>query len=55
MSNIFKLCPTHFPGGAKNFLGGFAPLRPPGYGPDAVSGDKHHVDRVGATYACVLC
>jgi len=21
MSNIFKLCPTHLPGGTKNFLG----------------------------------
>ena len=29
MSNICKLCPTHFSRGAKNFLGGFAPLRPP--------------------------
>jgi len=29
MSNIFKLCPTDFPRGAKNFLGG---LRPPAYG-----------------------
>jgi len=26
MSNTFKLCPTYFPGEAKNFLGGFAPL-----------------------------
>jgi len=26
MSNIFKLCPTHFSrGGEKNFRGGFAP------------------------------
>ena len=31
MSNIFKLCPTHFSRGAKIFLGGIRP--PPGYGP----------------------
>jgi len=29
MSNIFKLCPTHFSWGAKKFLGGASPpLRP---------------------------
>jgi len=26
MSNRFELCPKHFSRGAKNFLGGFAPL-----------------------------
>jgi len=26
MSNVFKLCPTHFSRGAKNFVGGFPPL-----------------------------
>ena len=30
MSNIIKLCPTHFSSGAKSFSMG---LRPPGYGP----------------------
>ena len=40
---FFELCPIvlnyvqHiFPRGAKNFLGGFAPLYPPGYGPGCV-------------------
>jgi len=33
MSNILKLCPTHFSKGAKIFLGGFASPAPPGYGP----------------------
>jgi len=34
MSNIFKLCPTHFSRGVKKFSrGGFAPLLSPGYGP----------------------
>jgi len=33
MSNSFKLCPTHFSRGEKTFAGGFAPLRPHGYGP----------------------
>jgi len=33
MSNSFKRCPTHFPGGARNVLGGASlPLRSPGYG-----------------------
>jgi len=32
MSNILKLGPIHFSRG-KKFLGGFRPLRPPGYGP----------------------
>jgi len=33
MSNSFKLCPTHFFRGAKNFVEGEAPMCPPGYGP----------------------
>ena len=34
MSNSFKLCPTHFPGGRKIFQGGFTPCAPSGYWPD---------------------
>jgi len=34
MSNVFKVCPTHFSrGGEKLSRGCFTPLRPPGYGP----------------------
>jgi len=33
MSNVFKLCPTYFPGGAKNFLGGDSRPESPGYAP----------------------
>jgi len=29
MSNIFKLCPTHFSRGGEKILGGLRPLRPP--------------------------
>jgi len=36
MSNTFELYSTYFSRGGGNFLGGFAHLRPPIYGPDYI-------------------
>jgi len=54
MSNSFKLRPTNFSRGARNFAGGASPpLRPPGYGPVWVSQEVENYQSLLVTYSVV--